>query len=67
MSLEEGRLIRQARKRSGFTQIDLADKIGISFQPINRIENGFESVSLHNLRLICEAIGLEVIIQNKNA
>lgn len=67
MSLQEGRLIRQARKRSGYTQLDLAEKIGISFQPINRIENGFESVSLHNLRLICEAIGLEVIIQNKNA
>jgi transcriptional regulator with XRE-family HTH domain len=66
MSLTEGRLIRQARKRSGYTQIDLAEKIGISFQPINRIENGFESVSLHNLRLICEAIGLEVIIQQKN-
>lgn len=65
MSLQEGRLIRQARKRSGYTQLDLAEKIGISFQPINRIENGFESVSLHNLRLICEAIGLEVIIKEK--
>ncbi len=66
MSLIEGRLIRQARKRSGFTQLELCKKLGISHAPINQVENGWESISLFNLRLICEEIGLEVIIQEKN-
>lgn len=66
MSLIEGRLIRQARKRSGFTQLQLCKKLGISHAPINQVENGWESISLFNLRLICEEIGLEVIIQEKH-
>jgi transcriptional regulator with XRE-family HTH domain len=66
MSLEEGRLIRQSRKKSGFTQLQLCKKLGLSHAPINQVENGWESISLFNLRMICEAIGLEVIIKEKN-
>lgn len=66
MSLDEGRLIRRTRKRLGINQVELAQQIGLSHQPINQVENGFESISLFNLRKICNAIGLEVIIQQKN-
>lgn len=65
MSLEEGRLIRKMRKNLGITQVDLAQKIGLSHQPINQFENGFESISVHNLRKICDAIGLELVIKQK--
>ena len=65
MSVEEGVLIRRSRKRNGYTQLELCKKLGISHAPINQVENGWESISLHNLRLICEAIGLEVIIREK--
>jgi len=65
MSLEEGRLIRTARKKSGFTQLQLCEKLGLSHAPINQVENGWESISLFNLRMICDAIGLEVVIQEK--
>jgi transcriptional regulator with XRE-family HTH domain len=65
MSLEEGRLIRRSRKKSGYTQLQLCSKLGISHAPINQVENGWESISLFNLRIICEAIGLEVIIKEK--
>lgn len=65
MSLEEGRLIRSARKKSGFTQLQLCEKLGLSHAPINQVENGWESISLHNLRSICDAIGLEVVIKEK--
>ena len=65
MSLEEGRLIRTARKKSGFTQLQLCAKLGLSHAPINQVENGWESISLFNLRLICDAVGLEVVIQEK--
>jgi len=65
MSVEEGRLIRQARKKSGYTQLELCKKLGLSHAPINQVENGWESISLFNLRMICEAIGLEVVIREK--
>lgn len=65
MSLEEGRLIKIARKKSGYTQLQLCEKIGISHAPINQVENGWESISLHNLRMICDAVGLEVVIKEK--
>lgn len=66
MSIYEGITIRKARKAAGFTQIQLCDKIGLSHAPLNQVENGYEAISLANLRKICEAIGLEVIIQHKN-
>lgn len=66
MSIEEGLLIRKARKSKGFTQLELCEKLDMSHAPINQVENGWESISLHNLRKICDAIGLEVIIRYKN-
>ena len=65
MSLDEGRLIRKIRKTLNITQLDLAQKIVLSHQPINQFENGFESISVHNLRKICDALGLEIIIKIK--
>lgn len=63
MCLLEGREIKNARKKAGFTQIELAKKLGMSFGPINTVENGWESISLSNLRKICKEIGLEVLIR----
>jgi transcriptional regulator with XRE-family HTH domain len=65
MSVQEGLLIRKSRKKSGYTQLQLCAKLGISHAPINRVENGWESISLFNLRMICEAVGLEVVIKEK--
>ena len=67
MSIYEGLFIRKARKLAGYTQEQLADKIGLSLAPINQVENGWESISLNRLRQICEAIGLEVVIKIKDA
>jgi len=44
----------------------LCKKIGLSHAPINHVENGLESISLLNLRKICEEIGLEVVIKRKD-
>lgn len=66
MSVQEGLLIRKSRKKSGYTQLQLCTKLGISHAPINQVENGWESISLFNLRMICEAVGLEVIIKERN-
>lgn len=37
--------IKEARTRKGLTQQDLADRIGMSVQSINRMENGKQPVS----------------------
>jgi transcriptional regulator with XRE-family HTH domain len=66
MSIYEGILIRKARKQAGFTQLQLCNKLGISAAPINHVENGLESISLFNLRKICDEIGLEVVIKRKD-
>lgn len=65
MSLEEGVMIKRARKAAGYTQQELATKLGLSHVPFNKLENGWESISLSNLRKICEAIGFEVVIRPK--
>jgi transcriptional regulator with XRE-family HTH domain len=67
MSIYEGLLIRKARKAAGYTQLELCDKLGLSHAPINQVENGLESISLNRLRTICDAIGLEVVIRQKDA
>ena len=67
MSILEGRMIKDARKAHGFTQLDLAKEVGLSHAPIYDLENGKENISLKNLRLIADKIGLEVVIRDKNA
>jgi transcriptional regulator with XRE-family HTH domain len=67
MSVLEGDMIKKARKAKGLTQLQLCDRLGISHAPIYHLENGLESVSLKNLRLIAEELDLEVIIRPKDA
>lgn len=52
--LKIGRLIREARKKSGLTQQDLAIKSGTSRSYISRIENDKSDVELSTLRKIIE-------------
>ena len=65
MSIYEGILIRKTRKAKGYRQMDLCQEIGLSHAPLNQVENGSEAISLVNLRKICDAIGLEVVIKEK--
>lgn len=67
MGILEGRIIREKRKAMGYTQQQLANEIGISHYPIHQLENGEESISLKNLRLITDKIGMEVSILDKDA
>lgn len=67
MGVTEGTLIKKRRKLKGLTQKELCAKLGLSTAPIHQVENGLESISLSNLRAICEELGLKVIITDKNA
>jgi transcriptional regulator with XRE-family HTH domain len=66
MGIIEGRFIKDTRKKKGLTQLQLAGELGMSHAPINHVENGGESISLKNLRLITDRLGLEVVIKSKD-
>lgn len=52
--------LRVLRKIKGFSQGDLADAAGVEQSYISKIENGWEGVTLRNLRFIAEALDVEV-------
>lgn len=54
-----GALIRARRVELGMSQSDVSDKIGVSFQQVQKYENGANGVGLLKLRDICAALGLK--------
>lgn len=44
-----GERLKQIRKQKGMTQEDLAEKLGISFQQIQKYENGKNRISFSNM------------------
>jgi HTH-type transcriptional regulator / antitoxin HipB len=59
---ELGQLIKQIRKRKGLTQKELSQKMGISDSAVNKYESGKENPTLHTLRKIAAALGVELEI-----
>ncbi len=57
-----GREIKQARKKMGLTQANLAKKLGIKQQMISRIESGQENPSLITLKKIADKLGLAITL-----
>ena len=57
-----GRLIKRFRKERGLTQIELAEKINVSFQQIQKYEKGTTKISVNRLFDISKA--LEIPVRN---
>ena len=57
--------IRAVRKERGFTQGEIAKRLGISQQLISRIESGKENVSLLTLKKIVDGLGAKLIVDIK--
>lgn len=55
--------IKKIRLRSGYTQKDIAKKLGVIQQYISKIENGRENVSVDTLRRIADALGKRLVIR----
>jgi transcriptional regulator with XRE-family HTH domain len=53
---EIGRLVRAQRKQLGLTQTDLAERIGITFQQVQKYEKGTNRISIGRLTRIAEAL-----------
>lgn len=55
-----GELIRSMRKSSGMSQMGLADKIGVSYQQVQKYEKGINKLSLSRLKQIAGALAVPV-------
>ena len=53
-----GKILRDYRVKAGFTQEELAEKIGISLKYISRIENGNNSVKTQTLIKYMNILGI---------
>ncbi len=66
LSLKIGRMIREARLKSGLTQQDLAIKSGTSRTYISRVENDRSDLEISTLRKIIETgLGRKLVISIK--
>jgi len=52
--------LKRARKAKRWTQLELAERSGVSQQAISFIENGRNSPSESTIRLLADALGLSV-------
>lgn len=57
---ELARRIRFARKLASLTQAQLAQRVGISTQQIQKYENGLNRMYAHRLMVIAEALGQDI-------
>lgn len=55
-----GQRIAELRKQKGFTQQDVADRIGMQRNNISRIEQGKYSVGFDTLQTIAEEFGMTI-------
>lgn len=59
-SAEIGRLIRAYRQDAGLSQEKLAEMVGVSFQQIQKYENGKTTLNIAKLQYIAKALKLTV-------
>jgi len=55
-----GLKIKVIRKGSGMSQIELAEKLGLSFQQVQKYEKGVTRISVFRLQQISEALGVPI-------
>ena len=58
VDIEVGKKIRQARWLKGMSQSDVADKVGIQFQQLQKYETAKNRVSCSRLVMIARALGV---------
>ncbi len=61
--------VKQARLLSGYTQAEIANKMGVNVDTYRRIELDSEKASIKNIKKFCEIVGIpmEKILFNKSA
>lgn len=57
--------IKDYRRKSGLTQVDLAKKAGLSQQSISFVEQGYVNLSIRTLKKIVDALNLKLVLETK--
>ena len=57
-SMEIGAAIRKRRKELGLSQEQLAEKVGVSYQQIQRYENGSSMLNVENMQRIAKILNI---------
>lgn len=55
--------LKEIRKKKGYSQVEVADRVGISFMTYNRIENDIErrkSVKTETIKGIADMLGIKM-------
>jgi transcriptional regulator with XRE-family HTH domain len=55
-----GRKVRKLRLQRGWTQVELAEKLGLDRSYLADVERGKRNISVLNLELIAEGLGLSL-------
>jgi len=58
--IEMGRRIRLRRRETGISQIELADHLGLTFQQVQKYEEGINRVGAARLQQIAEMLGVDI-------
>ncbi|MGZ5294171.1 MAG: helix-turn-helix domain-containing protein [Actinomycetota bacterium] len=61
--MDAGTLIREARRRAGLTQAELAERLGTTQSAIARLERGATEPSYERVARAVDACGLELVPQ----
>jgi transcriptional regulator with XRE-family HTH domain len=59
---EIGALIRGRRKELGLSQEQLAEMVGVSYQQIQRYENGGSMLNVENIQRVARALEFPVVV-----
>jgi len=59
-SREIGVIIRNRRKELGLSQEQLSEKVGVSYQQIQRYENGGSMLNVENVQRVAKALAIPV-------
>lgn len=64
-----GGLIRQLRKTLGMTQMELAEKMGLTYQQIQKYENGASELTIRRLKQVADALHVpgSIFIEGNNS
>ena len=55
-----GNRIKEVRKRRGLTQLGLADKLGVDYKYVSRLETGYSTPSFSMLEKLSDALNTEL-------
>jgi transcriptional regulator with XRE-family HTH domain len=59
-SKDIGGIIKKRRKELGFSQEELAEILGVSYQQIQRYENGTNRLNVENIQVVANALSVSV-------